>query len=70
MNLLCISREKKIKQILSMRGKFSFPYVDIYFDVPILKNSDLKYWCVSAFFVAETYNYRLRVIIIIRVIIL
>ena len=33
-----------------MRGKLSFPYVDIWFGVPILKNSSLKCWCVSAFF--------------------
>ena len=32
MSLLCISKEKKT---LSMRRKFSFQYVDIYFDVPM-----------------------------------
>ena len=63
MNLLCISREEKTNLILFMRSKFSFPYVNICFDVPhsvfILKNSSLK-WLFPPNFVADTkilYDY-------------
>ena len=51
MSLLSIFKEEQTKQILSMRNKFSFLYVDIQFDVQkfqfILKSSSLK--CCSSF---------------------
>ena len=58
-SLFCISRGKKTKLILLARGKFSFPYVDIWFDLTkckfIVKNSSFKMLVVlSLIFVTDT----------------
>ena len=59
MSLFCISRGKKAKNILLERGKFSFLYVDVWFDVMkckcIVKNNSFEMLVVfSPVFVADT----------------
>ena len=58
-SLFCISRGKKTEYILLVREKFSFLYVDIWFDVAeckfIMKNSSFKILVVlSTIFVTDT----------------
>ena len=56
MSLFYISRSKKTKKILLERGKFSFLYADIWFDVMkckcIVKNNSFE--MLVMFFVADT----------------
>ena len=59
MSLFYISRSKKTKKILLERGKFSFLYADIWFDVMkckcIVKNNSFEMLVVfSPVFVADT----------------
>ena len=59
LSLFCISRGKKTKKILLERGKFSFLYVDIWFDVMkckcIVKNNSFEMFVMfSPIFVADT----------------
>ena len=59
LNLFCIFRGKKTKEMLLVRGKLSFLYVDILFDMTkckfIVKNSSLKCWFAFLhIFVADT----------------
>ena len=57
--IFCISRGKKTKEMLLVTGKFSFLYVDIWFDMTkckfIMKNSSFKMLVVfSPSFVTDT----------------
>ena len=58
LSLFCVSRDKKTKQILFVRGKFSYLYVGTWFDVTKCKfnakNSSFEMLVVFLPFVADT----------------